>query len=78
MNIAIVGAGGAVGQELLKVLDEQNFPVDGLRLFGRPTSAGTRYCFRGREVTVEALRERGSRCVAAVCRHYHAPRRHND
>lgn len=57
MNIAIVGAGGAVGQELLKVLDEQNFPVDGLRLFGRPASAGTRYCFRGREVTVEALRE---------------------
>ncbi len=57
MNIAIVGAGGAVGQELLKVLDEQNFPVDTLRLFGRAASAGTRYCFRGREVTVEALEE---------------------
>lgn len=57
MNIAIVGAGGAVGQELLKVLDEQNFPVDGLRLFGRATSAGTRYMFRGREVCVEALEE---------------------
>ena len=41
MNIAIVGAGGAVGQELLKVLDEQNFPVDTLRLFGRAASAGT-------------------------------------
>lgn len=57
MNIAIVGAGGAVGQELLRVLDEQDFPVDKLRLFGRATSAGTRYCFRGREVTVEALEE---------------------
>ena len=57
MNIAIVGAGGAVGQELLKVLDEQNFPVDSLRLFGRATSAGTRYVFRGREVCVEALEE---------------------
>ncbi len=57
MNIAIVGAGGAVGQELLRVLDEQNFPVDTLRLFGRATSAGTRYCFRGREVTVEALEQ---------------------
>jgi len=57
MNIAIVGAGGAVGQELLKVLDEQCFPADTLRLFGRATSAGTRYCFRGREVTVEPLEE---------------------
>ena len=57
MNIAIVGAGGAVGQELLRVLDEQNFPGDELRLFGRATSAGTRYGFRGREVTVEALEE---------------------
>ncbi|MDE6578139.1 MAG: hypothetical protein K2K58_08225, partial [Muribaculaceae bacterium] len=28
MNVAIVGASGAVGQELLRVLDEQNFPVD--------------------------------------------------
>ncbi len=34
MNIAIVGASGAVGQEFLRVLDEQNFPIDNLRLFG--------------------------------------------
>ena len=34
MNIAIVGASGAVGQEFLRVLEEQNFPVDNLLLFG--------------------------------------------
>lgn len=55
MNIAIVGASGAVGQELLRVLDEQNFPVDNLRLFGSPRSAGSEYSFRGKAVKVELL-----------------------
>lgn len=55
MNVAIVGASGAVGQELLRVLDEQNFPVDNLRLFGSPRSAGSEYEFRGKKVTVELL-----------------------
>jgi len=55
MNIAIVGASGAVGQELLKVLSERAFPVDGLRLFGSGRSAGTEYMFRGRSVRVEQL-----------------------
>ena len=55
MNVAIVGASGAVGQELLKVLDEQNFPVTELRLFGSPRSAGKEYDFRGKKVKVELL-----------------------
>lgn len=55
MNIAIVGASGAVGQELLKVLTQTDFPVDNLRLFGSSRSAGSVYTFRGREVTVEEL-----------------------
>ncbi|MDE6755051.1 MAG: aspartate-semialdehyde dehydrogenase [Muribaculaceae bacterium] len=55
MNVAIVGASGAVGQELLRVLDEQNFPVDNLRLFGSPRSAGSEYEFRGKKITVELL-----------------------
>lgn len=55
MNIAIVGASGAVGQELLRVLDEQNFPVDNLRLFGSPRSAGSEYTFRGKKIEVELL-----------------------
>lgn len=55
MNIAIVGASGAVGQELLKVIDELDFPVTNLRLFGSGRSAGREYDFRGRKVTVELL-----------------------
>ena len=55
MNIAIVGVSGAVGQEFLRVLDEHNFPIDNLRLFGSKRSAGTTYTFRGKEYTVEEL-----------------------
>ena len=55
MNVAIVGASGAVGQELLRVLAEQDFPVDNLRLFGSARSAGRAYAFKGKEYTVEEL-----------------------
>ncbi len=55
MNIAIVGASGAVGQELLKVLAERNFPIDTLRLFGSKRSAGTAYQFKDSEIVVEEL-----------------------
>ena len=55
MNIAIVGASGAVGQELLKVLDEQDFPVTSMRLFGSHRSAGKEYEFRGKKIIVEEL-----------------------
>lgn len=56
MKIAIVGASGAVGQELLRVLDQRNFPIDELLLFGSSRSAGTTYNFRGKEITVKELR----------------------
>lgn len=55
MNIAIVGASGAVGQELLRVLDQTGFPVTSLRLFGSSRSAGRSYTFRGNSYTVEEL-----------------------
>ena len=55
MNVAIVGASGAVGQEFLRVLAEQNFPIDDLRLFGSKRSAGRKYTFRGKDYTVEEL-----------------------
>ena len=55
MNIAIVGASGAVGQELLKILAERQFPITNLRLFGSARSAGTKYTFCGKEYTVELL-----------------------
>ena len=55
MNIAIVGASGAVGQELLKILAERQFPVTNLRLFGSARSAGSKYTFYDKEYTVELL-----------------------
>lgn len=55
MNVAIVGASGAVGQEFLRVLDEQDFPIDELTLFGSSRSAGRKYTFRGKEYTVKEL-----------------------
>ena len=56
MNIAIVGASGAVGQELLHILAQRQFPITSLRLFGSARSAGTAYTFCGKEYTVEELR----------------------
>ncbi len=45
-----------MGQEFLRVLDEQNFPIDELTLFGSQRSAGRKYTFRGKEYTVKELK----------------------
>ena len=55
MRVAIVGASGAVGQEFLRVLDERNFPLDELVLFGSSRSAGTVYTFKGKQLQVKLL-----------------------
>lgn len=55
MKVAIVGASGAVGQEFLRVLDQRNFPIDELVLFGSSRSAGSKYEFRGKEYIVKEL-----------------------
>ncbi|RMG17406.1 MAG: aspartate-semialdehyde dehydrogenase [Planctomycetota bacterium] len=54
-NVAIVGATGAVGVELLRVLEAREFPLDALRLLASPRSAGRRLRFRGEELPVELL-----------------------
>ena len=48
--IAIVGATGAVGKELLRILEERRFPVVELRLLASPRSAGRRLDFAGEEL----------------------------
>lgn len=55
MKVAVVGASGAVGQEFLKVLEERNFPLDELVLFGSSRSAGKKYMFKGELLTVKEL-----------------------
>ena len=57
MKVAIVGASGAVGQEFLRILDQRNFPMDELVLFGSERSAGTKYMFRGKEIEVKLLQD---------------------
>ena len=56
MRVAIVGASGAVGQELLRILDQRDFPLDDLVLFGSKRSAGRSYTFKGKEYQVKELR----------------------
>lgn len=52
-NVVVVGASGAVGQEILKVLEERNFPVGQLRLCATSRSAGKEMNFRGNRYVVE-------------------------
>lgn len=52
-NVVVVGAPGAVGQEILKVLEERNFPVGKLRLCATARSAGKEMVFRGESYIVE-------------------------
>ena len=56
-HVAIVGATGAVGLELLRVMERRNFPVSDLRLLASPRSAGKTLEFRGEAVSVAALAE---------------------
>jgi aspartate-semialdehyde dehydrogenase len=54
-HIAIAGATGAVGVEMLKCLEERNFPVASLKLLASARSRGKKMTFRGQEITVEEL-----------------------
>ena len=53
-KVGILGATGAVGREMIKVLEERNFPVEELRLIASERSTGKKLPFRGEEVTVIA------------------------
>lgn len=56
MKVAIVGVSGAVGQEFLQILEERDFPLTELVLFGSARSAGKKYTFKGKEITVKELK----------------------
>jgi aspartate-semialdehyde dehydrogenase len=56
-NIAVVGATGAVGAELLRVLERRSFPVAGLRAFSSSRSAGKSVHFRGDSIAITQLGE---------------------
>ncbi|MEW4369290.1 aspartate-semialdehyde dehydrogenase [Paenibacillus kandeliae] len=52
-NVAVVGATGAVGQQIVRLLEERDFPVKTLKLLSSARSAGKKVLFKGQEVTVE-------------------------
>lgn len=52
-NVAILGATGAVGQEMMKVLAERNFPIDELRLLASSRSAGKTMNFKGEDIIIQ-------------------------
>ena len=52
VNLCLLGASGAVGKEMLKVLEERKFPINELRLLGNK-DAGKKVLFRGKEYIIE-------------------------
>ncbi len=56
LTVAVVGATGAVGEEMVKILEERKFPLKTLRLFASGRSAGKTLTFRGKPVSIEELR----------------------
>ena len=55
--MAVLGATGAVGKELLELLAERKFPLRSLKLLASPRSAGSKVMFQGQEITVEAVND---------------------
>lgn len=65
-TVAILGATGAVGQEMRKILEERDFPVGELRLLASARSAGREVSFRGRTVTIREATEEAFQGVDLV------------
>lgn len=57
MKLAVVGATGLVGSEILEVLDEHNFPFDELLLVASERSAGKQMTYKGKEYTIMGLKQ---------------------
>ena len=56
-NVGILGATGAVGREMMNILEERNFPIDELRLLASPRSVGKKLPFMGKEIEVKLADE---------------------
>ena len=65
-RVAILGATGAVGEELLTLLAERNFPIANLKLLASDRSAGTKIKFRDQDLTVEEVTEKSFQDVDLV------------
>lgn len=66
IRVAILGATGAVGQELIELLASRQFPLAELKLLASPRSAGTTMSFKGENLPVEAVGENSFRNIDIV------------
>ncbi|MBW4533070.1 MAG: aspartate-semialdehyde dehydrogenase [Pleurocapsa minor HA4230-MV1] len=66
VNVAILGATGAVGKELLDLLAERQFPLKNLKLLASSRSAGSKIAFNGQEITVEVVSENSFKDIDLV------------
>ena len=66
VNVAILGATGAVGTELLELLKTRNFPLNNLKLLASPRSAGNTLTFKGETITIEAVEESSFKDIDVV------------
>ena len=65
-TVAVLGATGAVGQEMIKILQERNFPVGKLKPLASARSAGKTLKFRGEDVVIEEARDEAFQGVDIV------------
>ena len=65
-TVAVLGATGAVGQEMIKILQERNFPVGKLKPLASDRSAGKTLKFRGEDVVIEEARDEAFQGVDIV------------
>jgi len=56
INVAVVGATGAVGREMMNILEERNFPINKLKLFATEKSKGKRFTVQGQEYIVDTIK----------------------
>ena len=63
LRVAILGATGAVGTEMLQLLESRNFPLTQLRLLASPRSAGKTLLFKGQPIEIQAL---GDDCFSGI------------
>ena len=56
-NVAVVGATGAVGSEIIQILEQRNFPIDNLYLLASSKSKGKKLEFKDKEIIVQDLAE---------------------
>lgn len=57
LNVAVVGATGMVGRQIINILEERNFPVNNIYFYSSKKSAGTKLNFKNEEIIVEELNE---------------------